>query len=123
MAQRHRSYLRAFPTFVPDIQPHTQIIHRGGTTVNPPKKTNGAEPPERNGSALYFVYWKRARATEQAALFLRCIHPLRFDERKDLYEECTRYDAFLKEERKDTVGKEHCTHGTADSNAGGLAAR
>ena len=42
MAQRHRSYLRAFPTFVPDIQPRTQIIHRGGTTVNPPNTVKGA---------------------------------------------------------------------------------
>ena len=60
---------------------------------------------------------------EQAALFLRCIHPLRFDERKDLDEECTRYDAFLKEKRKNAVGKEHRTHGTADCNARDLAAR
>ena len=86
------------------------------------RERSGAARKERLRSVFAFAS-EAARATEQAALFLRCIHPLRFDERKDRDEECTRYDAFLKEKRKNAVGKEHRTHGTANCNARDLAAR
>ena len=66
------------------------------------RERSGAARKERLRSVFEFAS-EAARATEQAALFLRCIHPLRFDERKDLDEECTRYDAFLKEKRKNAV--------------------
>ena len=84
------------------------------------RERSGAARKERLRSVFAFAS-EAARATEQAALFLRCIHPLRFDERKDLDEECTRYDAFLKEKRKNAVGKEHRAHGTADCSARDLA--